>query len=214
MAKKLGKVEKPPAEKFKTGRKLFFIPLVFAPLQGDPDLLKLVNSYWEQARVQVKSLEEKLALVTRVYHELVASGGGEGAKAIEALSSESHQMVKGILDRGAELQPIEDGDLLAEFMDWSRCLSVGLQSKQVLATVYQSYLEAQKKRNERIASRIDETLAGDEVGLLLMREDHQIQFPPDIQVFYVAPPGLDAIKRWLRERETEPQAKPQAKEEA
>jgi hypothetical protein len=207
MAKKLGKVEKPAAEKFKTGRKLFFIPLVFTPLQGEPDFLKLVGSYWEQARAQVKSLEEKLALVTRVYHELVASGGGEGAKAIEALSSGSHQMVKGILDRGAELQPIEDGGLLAEFMDWSRCLSVGLQSQQVFAVVYQSYLEAQKKRNEQIASRIDETLAGDEVGLLLMREDHQIQFPPDIQVFYVAPPGLDAIKRWLRERETEPQTK-------
>ena len=38
-----------------------------------------------------------------------------------------------------------------------------------------------------------------------MREGHQVQFPVDIQVFYVAPPGLDEIKRWVRERESEGQ---------
>jgi hypothetical protein len=36
---------------------------------------------------------------------------------------------------------------------------------------------------------------------LIMRENHQIQFPPDIQIFYVAPPALDEINRWLRDRE-------------
>ncbi len=38
-----------------------------------------------------------------------------------------------------------------------------------------------------------------------MREGHQVQFPTDIEVFYVAPPGLDEIKRWIRAREEEPQ---------
>jgi hypothetical protein len=33
-----------------------------------------------------------------------------------------------------------------------------------------------------------------------MREGHQVQFPSDIQVFYVAPPSLDEIKRWLKEK--------------
>lgn len=81
-----------------------------------------------------------------------------------------------------------------------------MQSQKVFAEVYQSYLEVQKRRNELIARRIDETLKGNEIGVMLMREGHQVQFPPDIQVFYVAPPGLDEIKRWLRERETRSQA--------
>jgi guanylate kinase len=34
-----------------------------------------------------------------------------------------------------------------------------------------------------------------------MRENHQVQIAPDIQVFYIAPPALDEIKRWIRERE-------------
>ena len=36
--------------------------------------------------------------------------------------------------------------------------------------------------------------------------DHQVQFPPDIEVFYVAPPALDEIKRWFRTRDEEYQA--------
>jgi hypothetical protein len=88
-------------------------------------------------------------------------------------------------------------------MDWNRCLIVGLQNPKVTTKVYEFYLEAAKKRNEQIARKIDATLKDDEIGLLLMREGHQVQFPADIQVFYVSPPALDEIKRWLRERESE-----------
>jgi hypothetical protein len=52
-----------------------------------------------------------------------------------------------------------------------------------------------------LAKKIDETLKPDEIGILIMRENHQMQFSADIQVFYVAPPALDEIKRWLRDRE-------------
>ncbi|MFC2039538.1 hypothetical protein ACFLST_01990 [Chloroflexota bacterium] len=56
-----------------------------------------------------------------------------------------------------------------------------------------------------MAGQIDKTLKSGEAGILLMREGHQVQFPSDIQVFYVAPPALDEIQRWLREREAEAQ---------
>jgi hypothetical protein len=90
-------------------------------------------------------------------------------------------------------------------MDWSRCLIIGLQNPKVLSRVYDAYIEAGKKRNEAIARKVDETLRENETGLLLMRENHQVQIPPDIQVFYVAPPALDEIKRWLRENESRPE---------
>ena len=38
----------------------------------------------------------------------------------------------------------------------------------------------------------------DETGLLLIGERHQVQFPADIEVFYVAPPALDEYRRWLQ----------------
>ena len=201
MAKKLGKVKKPSVKEFEKGRKLFFLPLVFTPNKAEPDFKELLDKYWQQAREQINKLEEKLVPVKKVYHEWVAGSGEEGIKAIEALDVGSKQIVKSILEGGAEIQPIEDSGLLDEFVDWSRCLSVGLVSQSVFSQVYQSYTEVQKKRQEQIARRIDETLKNDEIGLLVMREGHRVQFPSDIQVFYVAPPALDEVRRWLRDKE-------------
>ena len=110
-------------------------------------------------------------------------------------------MIESCLDKKTQMEAVEDIDILTEFMDWSRCLLIGLQNPKVVSKVYESYTEIGKKRDEHIARKIDETLKENETGILLMRENHQVQFPSDIQVFYVAPPALDEIKRWLRERD-------------
>jgi len=201
MSEDLGKIEKPPVEEFKAGRKLYFVPLIFSPREPQADFVEKTSRYWVQVEAHLANLEVRLGSVSKVYHELVPVGGGEGTKVIEELNKDSYQITKASLDKGAELQPIEDSELLTEFMDWSRCLAVGLQSQKAFTLVYEAYAEAQQKRNSHIAKQIDETLKTNEIGILLMREGHQIQFPTDIQVFYVAPPGLDEIKRWLRERE-------------
>jgi hypothetical protein len=201
MSEQLSKIEKPSAEQYVAGRKLYFIPLIFYPTEPAADLLEKINRYWTQVEEQVANLELKLGKVSKVYHELVPMGGEEGARGIEELNKGGYGIAKGRLDKGAELQPIEEDELLAEFMDWNRCMAVGLHSQKAVAIVYEAYLEVHKQRNAYIAKQIDETLKDGEAGILLMREGHQIQFPTNIQVFYIAPPSLDEIKRWLRERE-------------
>lgn len=203
MSQELGKIEKPAAEEYKAARKLFFVPLIFTPRDIQGELFEMVFRYWDQVESQLTSLELKLGIAKKVYHELVPVGGEEGGKIIEELNSTSYGIIKARLDKGAELEALEDADLLTESMDWTRCLAVGLQNQKVFDKVYESYIQAQKKRNEHIAKMIDETLKESEVGILLMREGHQVQFPADIEVFYVAPPGLDEIKRWLRTKEIE-----------
>lgn len=202
MTEQLGEIERPSAEEFKEERKLFFVPLVLAPRELEGELREIIERYWDQVQSQVDNLEAKLGQVMRVYHELIPAGGEEAAKAIEELSAESYRVVKSRVDKGAELHAMEDGDLLTELMDWTRCLAMGLQNERVLNTVYESFVQVQRKRNEHIAQQIDETLKGGEAAVLLMREGHQVQFPTGIKVFYVAPPALDEMKRWLRERET------------
>jgi hypothetical protein len=203
MSQELGKIEKPAVEEYKAARKLFFVPLLFTPRDIQGELFEMVFRYWDQVEVQLTSLELKLGIAKKVYHELVPVGGEEGGKIIEELNSTSYGIIKARLDKGAELEPLEDADLLTESMDWTRCLAVGLQNQKVFDKVYESYIQAQKKRNEHIAKMIDDTLKESEVGILLMREGHQVQFPADIEVFYVSPPGLDEIKRWLRTKEVE-----------
>ena len=85
-------------------------------------------------------------------------------------------------------------------MDWERCLMMGFISQKASTTVSGFFREASQRRYEFIARRIDETLPNDAVGILFIRDGHSVQFPADITVFMVAPPSLDGIHRWLRER--------------
>ncbi len=211
MAKKLGKLEKPEADKFSQQRKLFFVPLVFAPPGMDKELSELVGKYWRQAEEQLNNLESKMATARKIYHELVTQASEEGEKAIEQLNAGSYAIVKTSMGKGAEIEPIEDNNILMEFMDWSRCLSFGLQSQKVVSQVFQYYKEAQKNRNEHIARRIDETLKGNEVGILFLQPGHGVQFPADIQVFYVAPPSLDEIEHWQKKPESKEKPRPEEK---
>ncbi len=207
MSEQLGKIERPKADEFKKGRRLFFVPLIFSPPETQKEYQEMFDQYWEEAQAQLSMLEERLSPAKKIYHELISDEGENGAHTIEKLSSGSYRIVKNCLDKRGELKSIEDEELLSEFIDWGRCLAVGLHSKAVFTTIYESYIEAQRKRIERIAKQIDETLGSDESGILLMREGHQVQFPPDIHIFYVSPPVLDKIRRWLREHETVAQDK-------
>ena len=90
--------------------------------------------------------------------------------------------------------------MLEEGSDWQRCIAMGQMSEKVLSTALEGYQGATSGRFEHIGNRINETLKANEAGVLFIREDHRVQFPDDVQVFYVAPPALDALKRWLNEQ--------------
>jgi hypothetical protein len=203
MPEELGKIEKLPVDSFKKGRKLFFIPLVYLSKELPLEYLEIFHRYWDQVDRQLAELSSKLGAVNHVYHELVAVSGKEGTETAKALNESSYNIVQSYLEKQAQFEGVEDFDILTEFMDWNRCLILGLQNPKVINKVYESYIEAGKKRNEYIAKKIDESLKADEIGIIFMREGHQVQFPKDIQVFYVAPPALDEIKRWLREHQAE-----------
>jgi len=98
------------------------------------------------------------------------------------------------------LEATEDKEMSEESIDWERHLLMGFISQKVAQMVSESYVAALRKRYEYIARRIDETLKANEVGLLFIREGHMVQFPQDIEVFSVAPPALDEIHRWQRDR--------------
>ena len=216
MAETLGKMEKPEASSFKLGRKLIYVPLIFLPPDDeDAELLSLVKKYWSEAAEQVNKLSDDLGGIKKVYHEL-APAGEEGLQVMEGMHSGSHELVKSVLSSGAVLQETEDLEALAEYLDWGRCLAVRLESPKVFTEVYENYTRAQQKRIEAIANKIDESLKTDELGLALLREGHRVQFPTDIQIFYVAPPSLDALSRYVRDRleKAPPEGEPEEKKEA
>jgi translation elongation factor EF-G len=203
MAEELGKIEKPPVEQFNKGRRLFFVPLTYSVKDAPAEFVEKLDRYWLQAEGQIAELQIKLGSAAAVYHELLQAGGEEGLKELESLNEKSFRIVKKLIEKGATLEQTEDENLLSEYIDWSRCLSVGLHNQKVAAKIYESYEQAAKARNEFISKQIDTTLGPDKIGVFFCRERHYIHFPADIEVFYVAPPALDEINRWLEKREEE-----------
>ena len=201
MAEELGKIEKPSVEEFKGGRKLFFVPLILSGKDLPLEFVVKVDNFWDEAESHISNLESKLGPVNRIYHELIPESGEEGLKLVKELNVGSYNLVKNRVEKGASLEATEDNEILTELMDWSRCLSLGLQNKNVFSKIYNFYTEANNKRNESITKKLNESLKENETGLLIMAEGHHIQFPADIKVFYVSPPALDEIKRWLRDYE-------------
>lgn len=200
MAQELGKIDKPEAGSFKQGRKLFLVPLTYSAKDAPPEYVEKFDLYWKQATEHVGNLEAKVGRVDRVYHESISSGGEDGLKAMEKLNPKSCQIARQKCQSNAELEATEDRELVEESMDWERCLLIGFMSNKVAGIVSEFYIEASRKRYEHIGKKIDETLKADEIAVLFITEGHMVQFPKDVEVFSVAPPALDEIHRWLRDR--------------
>jgi len=200
MAEELGKIEKPEAQRFKGKRKLYLVPLIFQGKDAPVEYVDKFNLYWQQAQEQVIKLEAKIGRAGRIYHESITIAGEDGLKVIERLNLKSYQIASQMCQNGAQLEAVEDEELLKEAMDWERCLLLGFMTEKVAMKVSEFYLEASRNRYQHIAHRIEETIEPGEAGILFIREGHMVQFPPDIEVFTVSPPVLDEIHRWLRDR--------------
>ncbi len=200
MAEELGKIEKPEAKQFGEKRKLYLIPLLFSWDGAPAEYVERFNLYWQQVKEHVTNLESKIGKVNRVYHESITMAGEDGLKVLEKLNPSSCQITMDKCQSGAQLDAAEDKELAEESMDWERHLLMGFVSPKVAKIVSDFFLEASRKRYEHIAKKIDDSLKGNEVGMLFIREGHLVQFPQDIEVFSVAPPALDEIHRWQRDR--------------
>ncbi|MEW6034206.1 MAG: hypothetical protein AB1603_05075 [Chloroflexota bacterium] len=200
MDNELGKLEKPEAAPFRAVRKLYLVPLVYGPEEAPADYLELCQRYWEGVQSSLASLETGAGKVKRIYHEACFVAGEEGLRLVEKMNPGSYQVVKSRCDEGARLEALEDPEKFGEFMDWQRCLVIGLVTQKAAAKVGEFYMEAVKCRFEHIARRIEETLGPEEAGLFIISEGHQVQFPKDVEVFYIAPPALDEIHRWQRDQ--------------
>jgi len=200
MPEQLGKIEKLEAERFKQGKKLYLVPLVYSVEEAPDEYKEKCSRYWQQVAEQLNNLASKIGMVNRVYHESIFQSDEDGMKAMERLNPSGYQIAITQCDNGAIFETVEEEELFEEVMDWQRCLMLGFMSAKVASKVSEFYVEATKKRNEYIAKKISETLKEDEAGLLFIREEHSVQFPSDIEVFSIFPPALDEIHRWYRDQ--------------
>jgi len=205
MSEELGKIEKPPVDEFKSGRRILFVPLIFSGREMPAEYYEKCNNYWEQVDSQLAGLEANLGSVKHIFHELVSDVGETGLKSLEEMKMRDLEIVRKRVSQGTILESTEDHEILDEIMDWTRCLSAGLQSQKAFSVAYNAYTEANKKRYETISKKISEALKENELAIVILGENHRVQFPADARIFYVAPPALDALQRWVRDFEAKQQ---------
>ena len=198
MAQELGRIQRPSASQYDGRRKLLLVPLVYGPQVDNPEGAAVLQNYWEQMRTQVEVLEAALGGLQRIYHESLTVGGNEGLEQLGAADQRSHGFIASKTTSGAVLEATEDMDVLLETLDLQRCMMIPLASTSVASKLQEWHSDSNRQRYEHIASRIDGTLGENETGLLLISERHQVQFPSDIEVFYVSPPALDEYRRWFQ----------------
>ncbi len=198
MAQELGRIQRPSASQYDGRRKLLLVPLVYGPQADNPEGAAVLQNYWEQMQTQVDALETALGGLQHIYHESLTVGGDEGLEQLGAADQRSHGFVAGKTNSGAVLEATEDMDVLLETLDLQRCMMIPLASTSVASKLQEWHSDSNRQRYEHIASQIDSTLGENETGLLMISERHQVQFPNDIEVFYVSPPALDEYRRWIQ----------------
>ena len=198
MAEELGRIQRPPASQCDGRRKLLLVPLIYGPQADNAEGAAVLQNYWEQMQTQVAALETALGGLQHIYHESLTVGGDEGLEQLGAADQRSHSFIAGMAEGGAVLEATEDMDVLLETLDLQRCMMIPLASTNVASKLQEWHSDSNRQRYEHIANQIDSTLGENETGLLMISERHQVQFPSDIEVFYVSPPALDDYRRWLR----------------
>lgn len=198
MSQELGRLERPTAQQFAGKRKLLLLPLISAPGVEEPAARELLDKFWDQTRQQIASLENGLGRLSHIFHETLTEGGETGLKQLEMSDPRSHRFVQEKCQAGASLVAIEEPELLMETLDLRRFLMMPLASQRVAQRIQEWFAESNRERYKHIADRIDASIEENQVGLLLISEGHQVQFPSDLEVFYVAPPALDEFRRWLQ----------------
>ena len=197
MTTPITQIPKPEAGQYAGRRKLFLVPLFLIQQEAPDEGKKLFERLWTDVREHIQNLERSLGSVVRVYHEAVFEEGDEGLRMVEGLNPLGGSFIQALCQSTARVEATDNRALLEESADWQRCISIGLVSMKVMNTALEGYRNATDGRYAHIASRIDDTLKEGESGVLFIAEDHKVQFPTDVQVFYIAPPSLDALKRWI-----------------
>ena len=198
MAQELGRISRPTADQYKGKRKLLLAPLVYGPTAEDEVGAAALQNYWDQMQEQVAALQSALGGINRIYHESLTEGGPEGLEQLQGVDQRSHNFIQDKCQSGATLEATESAELLLETLDLQRCMMVALTSEKVAAQLMDWFTATNSERYQHIAQQIDLTLGEGETGVLLISERHQVQFPTDIEVFYVSPPALDEYRRWLQ----------------
>lgn len=155
---------------------------------------KYVKAFWEEVET---SLEKRLNRVdiskVRIYQDGQVVDGYFGRKIVEEIASagsKNHQIILGLVKKGAVLMKTESFELLKEEYAFIKRIIGAKKPRdaEVAAAVYEKRKNSLlKERDGYIAKSIEKTLKNGEFGLLFIGATHNVEseLPPSISVEYL-----------------------------
>lgn len=193
----LGKIERPPIERFLEKKKIYCVNHIFFP-SADEDFKKIVDRYWTEIDEHLRRLESA-GRIRKIFIEGLIYEGEESISKVKEINENLYNLLKKRVDEGGEVVQIEEEGLFSAFVDLRNCLYI-VRNREVYEKLYSYYKEIADKRFASIKKAITEALGEGESALLIMDENLRslIDFPEDFEIFLVVPPSYDEIVKYFR----------------
>ena len=196
----LGSTGKTDPSRFDGKKKLLLVPLIPVFPEMEEDMSDLLDRFWTEISSQIGNIESALGTVKPIFHEMIHEEDYDGVNILSQIYPRSANFIKEYITSGAKLQALEDPETWMELTDWQRCLSIGLISSKVYEIAAKGYQEISAKRTSQLPKTINNLMNDDELGILFISEGHSVQFPSDMQIFYVSPPSATEMKNAMTEK--------------
>jgi len=153
--------------------------------------IRAVDQMWRSIRGEIKRLDLDIGKV-RLYQDGLPDCGHEEeiVRGLAQAGSQNHQILLGLVEKGAKLTGTESSELLMEEYRLARQVLTLLDRGETdKLTKFQDETSRiiLQKRDRCIAERIDRTLQVGETGLIFLGMLHSLEglLPPDIHVTYL-----------------------------
>ena len=217
MAQNFGKIDKPLVGSFKGKRKILLVPLLYGPPPEVEEGNTILNRYWDQVNAQITSLESSLGPINFVYVEYITLNKAEAMEQVKFMHKGVQTIIQLRENNSSIVQATEHEAILSQFIDLQRLMMFPFTSEKISSEIQIWYRNIAQQRYEYISDIIGSTLKDDQMGILIINENHQVQFAPDIEVIFVSPPALDEFRKWLASwinKNREPQSDNNSNQEA
>ena len=196
--KEIGKINKAEFVNILTKRKAYLVTILPDVQSAPREYSEKIERYWKAVDDQISQLESKAGTVKRVLVEGVIGRGADAELMLKQSTPSALRIIQSRTSSGAVLESYEDQELFEQMVDFGRCLQIGLISKSVSDMIVTKYQEVAEQRLNYQKKIVDEVVLENE-ALLLLGSNTQNTLPSDFEKFFISPPELDEISRWIKD---------------
>ncbi|MCZ7356745.1 MAG: hypothetical protein O8C66_12750 [Candidatus Methanoperedens sp.] len=211
----LGKIDKPEAMSFKSGRKLYVVPTL--PFEELAMQVKLDNAkierFWGEVREKIDHFVSTYGNIGSLYIEGMNEDAGLEFFERYGKDSNHYRLIENLTERGAKLQGIDKEEKIMfskllfdeyskSFLPEIKEVHQGFYGKDIDFEKWRDYLvkkieEIQDEMSKLVSKLIGE-MPENSNGVLIITDGRPVEFPEGVDVFQIRPPAFDEIERTIR----------------